>query len=232
MIKAWMQSSFTRAFHLNRANILSAVIDLPRGKMLDLGCDDGIWTEAVARQMNAGEVHAVEMHSGRAAAARERGILVKCADLAQALPYNDSEFDFVHANQVIEHVTDVDLFASEIHRVLKMGRIAVISTENASSWHNVIASALGWQMFSLTNMSMRRLGIGNPLALRRGAVAEHEGHIHRVIFSYRGLIEFFEAHGFEVLRVRGAGYYPWPAWFGRLDVRHAAYLTATLRKCS
>lgn len=230
MIKAWMQSSFMAAFNLNRSNILAAVPDVPGGKMLDLGCDDGVWTSRVAAKMNAGAIHAVEMHEGRVEFARSRGIEVKQADLAKPLPYAAGSFDFIHANQIIEHVSDVDLFASEIYRVLKPGRIAVVSSENASSWHNVVAAAMGWQMFSLTNMSMKSLGLGNPLALHRGAKAEHEGHIHRVIFSYRGFKEFFEAHGFEVLRVRGAGYYPLPALLGQLDVRHAAYLTATLRK--
>lgn len=52
---------------------------------------------------------------------------------------------------MIEHVSNVDLFVSEVFRVLKKGGHAVISTENGSSWHNVFAAAMGWQIFSLTN---------------------------------------------------------------------------------
>lgn len=230
MIKAWMQSSFTSAFHLNRSNILAAVPALPGGKMLDLGCAEGTWCARVGERMGAAEVHGLEGDADSVARAAQAGIKVMQADLAEPFPYGDSQFDFVHANQVLEHVPDVDHFAAEIHRVLRPGRIAVVSTENASSWHNVAALSLGWQMFSLTNVSLKQLGLGNPLALHRGSMAAHSGHIHRVIFSYRGLKEFFEAHGFEVLRIRGAGYYPFPSFFGALDPRHAAFITATLRR--
>lgn len=223
---------FMAAFELNRANILAATPPLQGGKMLDLGCDDGQWTKRVSERMQAREVVALEINEDRAQLARARGIDARIANLEAGLPFADEEFDFVHANQVIEHVMDIDVFASEIYRILKPGRFAVISTENASSWHNIGATALGWQMFSLTNLSATTLGIGNPLALHRGTKAEVKSMVHRVIFSTRGLREFLEAHGFEVLRMRGAGYYPLPAAFGKWDVRHAAYITATIRRPS
>ena len=198
--------------------------------MLDLGCADGGWSARVGEKMSAGQIHGVEFEPEAAAQASKAGVQVKIVDLAGRFPFEDGQFDFVHANQVLEHVADVDHFASEIQRVLKPGRIAVVSTENASSWHNVAALSLGWQMFSLTNLSTRRLGLGNPLALHRNETGTSTGHIHRVIFSFLGLKEFFEAHDFEVLRIRGAGYYPLPAFFGVLDPRHAAFITATLRR--
>ena len=52
-------------------------------------------------------------------------------------------FDVVHANQVIEHVFDLDRFVSEIKRVLAPGGRAIICTENIASWHSVAALFLG-----------------------------------------------------------------------------------------
>lgn len=215
---------------LNHRNILESCAGNHGGTLLDLGCDDGTWTLELVEAAKCTSVLGVEIVQQRADAARAKGIEVMIADLADPLPLSEACFDVVHANQVIEHVPDIDLFASEIFRVLRPGGIAVVSTENASSWHNVISVALGWQMFSLTNLSGRRLGIGNPLALHRGEADHLKTWTHKVIFSYRGLIEFFEAHGFLVQQIHGAGYHPLPAWVGKVDVRHAHFLTAQVKK--
>lgn len=228
-MKAWLQGQFDAAMELNRKNILAACPH-PVDTMLDLGCDDGAWSLRVAEASGAKTVQGIELVAGRADIARGRGLAVSVADLAERLPLPAEAFDLVHANQVIEHVPDIDLFASEIFRVLRPGGTSIISTENGSSWHNVFSVALGWQMFSLTNLSERRLGIGNPCALHRGEAGHLKTWTHKVIFSYRGLREFFEAHGFQVQRIRGAGYYPLPARLGSLDVRHAHFLTLVANK--
>ena len=126
----------------------------------------------------------------------------------------------------------MDHFAAEIFRLLKPGGVAVVSTENGSSWHNVAAAIMGWQIFSLTNVSKLTAGLGNPLSLLRGQKIELSSWTHKVIFNYRGLREFFEVHGFEVLDLTGAGYHPLPSWLGRLDPRHAHWITIAVRKPS
>jgi hypothetical protein len=99
----------------------------------------------------------------------------------------------------------------------------VVSTENLASWHNIGALILGWQPFSLTNVSYRSLG--NPLSLHRGKTWPWESWQHVRVFAYRGLRELFEAHGFMVEAVLGAGYFPLPSAFGRSDPRQAMFLT-------
>jgi len=53
----------------------------------------------------------------------------------------DESFDFVISFQVIEHITEDDIFVNEIHRVLKKGGKAIISTPNIKQslsrnpWH-------------------------------------------------------------------------------------------------
>lgn len=84
------------------------------------------------------------------------------ADLDAPLPFEDGAFDLVVSNQVLEHLVDTDLFVSEIRRLLRPGGVAVVSTENLASWHNVAALVLGWQPFSLGNVTARRPGLGNP----------------------------------------------------------------------
>ncbi|MFN2442232.1 MAG: hypothetical protein ABR517_06065, partial [Thermoanaerobaculia bacterium] len=117
------------------------------------------------------------------------------------------------------------LFVSEIRRVLKPNGVAVISTENGSSWHNIFAAVLGWQIFSLTNVSGRVAGLGNRFAVHRNATAFSPTWRHKIIMNYLGLVELFQVHGFSHVEVAGAGYYPLPAALGRVDVRHSAFLT-------
>ena len=233
MLGKFFNDLYAEAAALNRRNLIALVRDAGAtgGALMDLGCDDGEWTLQLARAIDAAEVHGVEIVPEQAEKAEQNGVRVTRLNLnapMDALPSN--HFDVVHANQVIEHVTSVDGFVSEVYRLLKPGGVAVISTENASSWHNVFAAAMGWQIFSLTNVSEKMSGLGNPCALHRGKPPYTGTWTHKTIFSYRGLIEMFEAHGFREVVVKGAGYFPLPARLGSLDVRHSAFITIGARK--
>jgi ubiquinone/menaquinone biosynthesis C-methylase UbiE len=52
-------------------------------------------------------------------------ILIKMFENAQNLNketrFNDNSFDVVHFNQVFEHLCHLDLFVSEIKRILEVG---------------------------------------------------------------------------------------------------------------
>ncbi len=231
MFKQWMKTCFDHAMALNKKNIIQS---LPANvdKLLDLGCDDGVWTSHLASQSHAQEVVGIDIVQERLEQAHKNGVVAVRADLSGNVPLPSNEFDLIHANQVIEHVPDVDCFASEIFRLLRPCGRAILSTENTSSWHNIFASLFGWQNFSSTNVSEKKLGIGNPWALHRGEQGHLKTWTHKVIFSYCGLKEFCEAHGFRVITIRGAGYYPLPAWFGDLDVRHAHFITVVCEKPS
>ena len=197
---------------------------------LDLGCDDGALTVRVAEIIGTTNVHGLEIVEERAAVASSRGVHVKVSDLNHRFPYDDEVFDVVYSNQVVEHMYDTDNFVRDVFRVLRPGGYAVISTENLSSWHNIVALLLGWQPFSLTNVSHRAPGMGNPLALHRGGQGSLKSWEHLRVFSYRGLRELFTSHGFRVEKMFGAGYFPFPPSLGRWDARHAAFLTVKARR--
>lgn len=204
-------------------------------RLLDLGCDDGLWTLELARA--AGEAsgrsvapEGVELFEERAKLAESRGVAVTIQDLSRGLPHQEGSIAVVHSNQVIEHLPDMDAFLEEVFRVLVPGGAAIISTENASAWHNIFAAVMGWQIFSLTNVSRRAGSIGNPLGLHRGQRGFVSSWTHKTILNYLGLKELFEVHGFESVTVLGAGYHPLPAILGRWDPRHAHFLTVIARK--
>jgi len=200
----------------------------PPGSLLDLGCDAGGRTMWIAEKVGAQAIHGIEIDADRADIAASQGINVKVSDLSRRFPYDDSRFDLVVSNQVIEHVVNTDNFVRETYRVLKPNGHAVISTENLASWHNVASLFLGWQPFSLANVSEAAVAMGNPLGVHRGELGVQRGHIR--VFAYRGLRELFVLHGFAVTTILGAGYYPLPRKLARMDPRHAAFITVSARR--
>lgn len=227
MIKKIFAKAFSHSMEVNKQNIIALLDRDPNARLLDLGCDDGIWLERAAKKVGTKHIYGIDIIPERLKMATDRGVKTTLGDLNEPLPYEDNSFDIVHANQVIEHMGDLDLFVREIYRVLKKGGYCIISTENASSWHNIFASLMGWQIFSLTNVSPRRLGIGNPLAQHHGTSHDliADSWTHKTIFNHRGLIELFETYGFKRVIIKGAGYYPLPAPVGRADSRHAHFIT-------
>jgi len=132
--------------------------------LLDLGCDTGEWTSTVGKSIGAGQICGVDMIQVRIRLSSQKGINAVIADLNSPLPFKDGSFDCVMSNQVIEHVYDLDIFVSGMHRVLGRGGVAICCAENLSSWHNIGALAIGFQPFSLSNISCKAV-IGNPLGL-------------------------------------------------------------------
>jgi SAM-dependent methyltransferase len=207
---------------------------LPKGRggaLLDIGTHTGEFAACVAQRVGASRVAGIDFIEEHAEAARSRGIEIVCANIDDGLPFGDEEFDTVHANQVIEHVRRSDAFLREVRRVLKPGGLALISTNNFSSWHNVGALALGYQ--PMPAHVSDELVVGNPLDPRRGW--EHEdGRAHLRLFTGRALIELCGVHGLERVALRTAGYYPLPPLLGRVMARvdrvHGAFLVALLRR--
>jgi SAM-dependent methyltransferase len=224
--RSWGKTVFSSAVRDNLAIIRRAAADAakPGGRILDLGCWDG---EPFLGYAPPGmQLLGVEADAPASELARGRGIEVITADLNQPpWPIEDASVDIITSNQVIEHLADTDCFLAEARRVLRAGGRLIVSTENLASWHNIVALFAGWQAFSLTNVSEVKAGVGNPLANLRATEPVHKGWQHQRIFSYRGLRELAEAHGFSDVEIRGAGYFPLPARTARLDPRHAAFIT-------
>jgi SAM-dependent methyltransferase len=218
-----------------RAQILAAVPRDPTARLLDVGCDDGAWTDIVRREIGIppDSVAGIEVVDSRADAARARGFDVRTADLDGEWPFDEGSFDVVHANQVIEHVERLHHFVAEIRRVLVPGGLALVWTENLASWHNVGALALGYQPFSATNISALR-PVGNPLALHVGEPNPKESWQHVHVLALTALVDLFRAHGFAVTGTWGSGYHPFAgraaAGLAALDKRHAHFVGVAARR--
>lgn len=229
MIKKLFIHMFNSAFLANEKNILFLFEPKKNARLLDLGCNDGSWSQKVADKIGTKNIYGIDNAKKQIEKAKKKGIKTTNRDLNSSFPYNNETFDVVHSNQVIEHLTETKNFVDEIYRVLKPKGYAVISSENLASWHNIFALLFGWQPFSLAMISGYRVGIGNSLSIhKRENLFSSLEHIR--VFSYQAFVEIFRERGFIVEEILGAGYYPLPGFFAKLNPRHAAFLTIKIRK--
>lgn len=218
-----------------RANYRAFLEMLPwggDGRLLDIGAHEGEFTTAIAEHLGANEVECVEFIPAHAEVARRRGFHVVEADVDEGLPFADEYFDYVTANQVIEHVRRTDVMLSEIRRVMKPRGIAVIGTNNMASWHNVISLAAGWQ--PPPQHVSDQIIVGNPLNPQDGWDHEDLGRTHLRLFTLRALRELAAHHRLETVDARTVGFYPLPPGLGRLAARldpvHGAFSLLVLRR--
>lgn len=228
--RTYLLGLWTAAEESYRRRILDAVARAEPNSLLDLGCHDGAWTRRVvdAAGPQLERACGIEIVEEARREAEQRGIEAIAGDLNEPLPYEDESFDLVHANQVIEHIRDLDLFASEVRRVLRPGGRAVVCTENLASWHNVAALVLGYMPFSLTNISAKG-AVGNPLNIASTPADQLDpAFFHTRVLTGAGLTHLLRLHGLPSVERFSSGYHPLPAPLAdaaaRLDFRHAAFI--------
>jgi ubiquinone/menaquinone biosynthesis C-methylase UbiE len=98
-------------------------------RALDVGCGDGRLTaELDAASLTAADVSAVALERARGRVPEASFVEL---DPDVPFPLDDSSFDLVLCAETIEHVRDVQLFLSEIRRVLRPGAELALTTPAA-----------------------------------------------------------------------------------------------------
>lgn len=190
--------------------------------LLDVGCGDGGLVSASMPHLPR-ELHGVEGAPTRRDIAAQRGFMTYDFDLNRRWPLPDSHYDVVLSSQVIEHLHNTLLFVTEMHRVLKPGGTAIVTSENLASLLNWIALSLGYAPFSL--MQVCGTYLGNPLGLHYGekldeplpvdhpAYSGVSGHVR--VLTVRQAREVFAMAGFRT-EVNSIGLMPLPGGVGRV----------------
>ena len=101
----------------------------PGLRVLDFGCGPGTISVGLAKAVEPGEVHGIDMEEsqiGLARAAAQAGghanATFHVGDVT-ALPFEDDSFDVAHCHAVLMHVPDTKAALAEVKRVLKPGGI-------------------------------------------------------------------------------------------------------------
>ena len=98
----------------------------PARRALDLGCGDGRLTAEIPAAVRVGaDVSEVALERARARVADADLVRI---EPDRPLPFEDSSFDLVVCVETLEHVRDVQLFLSEVRRVLEPGGELALTT--------------------------------------------------------------------------------------------------------
>ena len=119
---------------LNRRSAESHAVHLmpllePGLRVLDFGCGPGTISVGLARAVDPGEVHGIDIEESQINLARaaaeaggHRNATFHVGDVTD-LPFDDNSFDAAHCHAVLMHVPDTSTTLSEVKRVLKPGGI-------------------------------------------------------------------------------------------------------------
>ncbi len=129
----------------------------PGQKVLDFGCGPGTLSVGLARAVEPGELHGIDMEASqielaRAAAAGggHENATFHVGDVT-ALPFEDDYFDVAHCHTLLMHVPDTEATLREVKRVLKpggliAGREAIISSAFMAPADDAVQGA--WDTFA------------------------------------------------------------------------------------
>ncbi|MBI4144316.1 class I SAM-dependent methyltransferase [Candidatus Woesearchaeota archaeon] len=102
---------------------------LPKGKVLDLGCNDGGFTFFLNNNgfsATGFDLPGVVMKAKR----NFPKVRFVGGSAEKKLPFRNNSFDAIIASEIIEHVRKDYMFVSECHRLLKDNGILILSTPN------------------------------------------------------------------------------------------------------
>ena len=126
------------------------------------------------------------------------------SDLNESIPYPDNHFDCIVSDQLIEHLSQPDIFIKEIKRVGKKDCTTIIGSENLAAWHNILALILTLHPFS--DHYSANVKIGNPFSIHHKEKIEDPFMRHFKIPTIRALKELLEYYGFKIIDIKGFGH--------------------------
>ena len=123
---------FTQILHRRNAETHAAHLLphlKPGSRVLDLGCGPGTISVGLAKAVEPGELHGIDMEESQIMVARASAQAGEHMNAtfhvgdATDLPFDDGYFDAVHTHAVLMHVPDTEKTLSEVMRVLKPGGV-------------------------------------------------------------------------------------------------------------
>ncbi len=130
------ENIFQRYWHKRRFEEISKMITPVDGKVLDVGCADGVFTKVILDKTKASQVVGIDVlktsiNWAKKHWRRNRKMKFMVAD-THKLPFKADSFDAVFSLEMLEHVFEPAKAVKEMRRVLKRDGYAIflVPTEN------------------------------------------------------------------------------------------------------
>lgn len=138
--ETWQSAEYTMGYSdefrqlLNRRSLQTHAMHLlphlkPGLRTLDFGCGPGTLSVGLARAVEPGEMHGIDMEASQIELARAAATAGGHANAAfhvgnaMELPFEDDYFDVAHCHTVLMHIPDTQATLAEVKRVLRPGGI-------------------------------------------------------------------------------------------------------------
>ena len=167
----------------------------PNAKLLDVGCSDGYYTKQFAESIGTQDVVGMDI--------KDWGCPFKLVsgNIEEGLPFGDGSFDVIIASNIIEHLSNTDLFVKELYRVLRKGGYSIIATPNLACGRVIVELLL--------NRQPRQAHVSDLFTIRKDYTRGWKNGpdlLHRRLFTMEGLVRLLTFHGFKVERRLQSGY--------------------------
>lgn len=111
-------------------------------RCLDVGCGRGRTCGLWLRE-HAGSYIGVDISAHAVEEARDLGLDARVIEDASSLPFPNNSFDVAVCTEVLEHLFEPHVAASEILRVLRPGGVLIATVPNAAYWRRRVELLLG-----------------------------------------------------------------------------------------
>lgn len=114
----------------------------PEGRGIDLGCGDGKLTKILLERVKGRELIGIDIDYRTTELAKQLGIYNRIHTVpGDAIPEEDSIFDFVFSNSVLEHIENIENVLKEVKRLLKKGGIFLFTVPSIN-FHSCLKGPL------------------------------------------------------------------------------------------
>ncbi len=184
-------------------NVEKLIGNLKGKAILDIGAGFGDFVFAcLERGYDARgiELNAEKIAKAEIIAAQKKISLPLVQGVAESLPFENNQFDFVNVGEVIEHVRDPKQVLKEIYRVLKPGGHVYVSVHNRFGMYDTHFHVyfLGWMPRAWTSVYLSLLGRHKDYAKAVDFQNIREMHY----YSYSAFKRLAEEKGFKVQDIR------------------------------
>ena len=177
----------------------------PGMRLLDFGCGSGNLSVGLAKAVEPGELHGVDMEaseievaSALAQAGGHSNAVFHVGDVTD-MPFEDDYFDAAHCHTLLMHVPDTQAALSEVKRVLKPG--GVIASREMITGSSVLHPDLGdfktaWATFGrllAANSGHSEMGVELKNEFIEAGFADIRASGSFDVFSNPEQVAFFEA---------------------------------------